>query len=233
METARLIYTFVAICLLAIGTYAFWRYVWFFRNPYRLIPRGESMVSAADGTVVYVERLEPGRNVISVKNGTEITIEDIVRDDVNLPKLLIGVFMSPFDVHYNRAPVEAEIEDICHHPAKTKNINMRSMHFRTLFNIHPLYRNSMHLVQNERTVTRMSGRFKDQPISFYVVQIAGGHVNGIDSYLPKGSRVSKGEIFGMIRIGSQVDLVLPLLPAMKIRVSPGDKVTAGETVLVD
>jgi phosphatidylserine decarboxylase len=45
--------------------------------------------------------------------------------------------------------------------------------------------------------------------------------------------VGKGEIFGMIRIGSQVDLVLPLLPDMKVRIRPGDKTRAGETIIVD
>ena len=190
-------------------------------------------MSPADGTVVYVEKLEPGRDVISVKSGIEITIEDMLQEHVGLPKLLIGVFMSPFDVHYNRAPLDSVVEAIRRHPAKKRNINMRTMHLRTLFNIRPLYRNSMHLIQNERTVTRMSGSFKGRPISFYVVQIAGGHVRGIDSYFSPQDRVAKGEIFGMIRIGSQVDLVLPMAPDMNVRINPGDKAKAGETIFVD
>jgi phosphatidylserine decarboxylase len=51
--------------------------------------------------------------------------------------------------------------------------------------------------------------------------------------VPEGGGVSKGEIFGMIRIGSQVDLILPDLPNMKIKVSEGDIVKAGESVLVE
>ncbi len=70
-------------------------------------------------------------------------------------------------------------------------------------------------------------------MSCYVVQIAGKNVNGIDSYIPEGGNVSKGEIFGMIRIGSQVDIVVPQLAEMQVKVSPGDKVRAGESVLVE
>jgi phosphatidylserine decarboxylase len=57
-------------------------------------------------------------------------------------------------------------------------------------------------------------------------------VNGIESYLNPGDQVTKGEVFGMIRIGSQVDLVVPRRPEMSIMVQPGDKVRAGETVLI-
>jgi phosphatidylserine decarboxylase len=233
MQAASVGYILIAVCVLLVGGYLFWRKVWFFRNPQRRIPQGESIVSPADGTVVYVEKLAPGRDVISIKKGIEITVNDIVRDDVDLPKLLIGVFMSPFDVHYNRAPIAATVEEIRRHPPRMRNRNMRPMHVRTLFNIHPLYGNSMHLIENERTVTRMSGTFKDRSMSLYVVQIAGGHVRGIDSYFTPGSQVEKGEIFGMIRIGSQVDLVLPLLPDMNVRISPGDTIRAGETIVVD
>jgi hypothetical protein len=44
--------------ILILGGYFFWRYVWFFRNPPRWPPPGENIVSPADGTVVYVNRLE-------------------------------------------------------------------------------------------------------------------------------------------------------------------------------
>jgi phosphatidylserine decarboxylase len=44
--------------------------------------------------------------------------------------------------------------------------------------------------------------------------------------------VAKGDIFGMIRIGSQVDLVVTRLPGMEVKVRPGDKVRAGETILI-
>jgi len=53
------------------------------------------------------------------------------------------------------------------------------------------------------------------------------------SYVKSGDPVTRGAIFGMIRIGSQVDVVVPWRDGMTVRVRPGDRVRAGETVLVD
>ncbi len=86
--------------------------------------------------------------------------------------------------------------------------------------------------ENNRAVTRFQGPFRDQEISCYVVQIGGGSVRGIDVFPQVGQRVEKGEIFGMIRVGSQVDLIVPDLPGLELKVAPGDRVMAGETVLI-
>jgi phosphatidylserine decarboxylase len=177
----------LVLAIALFGLYLFWRYVWFFRNPKRKIPDGDHVLSPADGTVVYVERVAADQPTISIKDGREIFISDIVREDVSDTKYLIGVFMSPFDVHFNRAPVSGTIDFIRHHPAKLKNHHMTSMHWRTLRNLSPFYENSPHIIDNERTVTKLSGRFKGGPLSCYVVQIAGGSVDGIDSYVSEGS----------------------------------------------
>lgn len=223
----------LAFLLFGVSAYLMWRWVWFFRNPPRTVPPGENIVSPADGTVVYVKTVEPEEEVIVIKQGMAAQIKDIVRQDMDSRKVLIGIFMSPFNVHYNRAPLAGKVEQITHYPAKTANRHMGPMHFRTLFNRPPFYQDSVHILENERTVTRMEGPFKGAAISCYVVQIAGKSVSGIDSYIPEGHEVGKGQIFGMIRIGSQVDLVVPEVPDMRTRVRPGDKVRAGESVLVD
>lgn len=215
------------------GFYFFWRYVWFYRNPKRSIPLGEHILSPADGMVVYAEKVAPCEPLISIKEKKRVFVADIVREDVSGPKYHIGVFMSPFDVHYNRAPISGVIDLIRHHPAKRKNLHMSSMHWRTLRRRLPLYRNSLHILENERTVTRISGHFKGKPVSCYVVQIAGGSVDGIDIYVPQGDAVSRGQIIGMIRIGSQVDTVISCRETMVLKVKAGDRVKAGETVLID
>jgi phosphatidylserine decarboxylase len=217
----------------AAAAYVFWRYIWFFRNPERAVPAGEGLVSAADGRVVYVKTVAPGEPVVHIKEGLAATLQDIVREDIDAPKLLIGVFMSPFDVHYNRAPLSGTIEFIRHHPGRGSNLHMGAMHWRLLLGRAPYYRGSEHIVQNERTVTKINGSLGGEPLPCYVVQIAARTVAGIDSYVEPGARVERGAIFGMIRIGSQVDLVVPLRADLKVRVQPGDRVRAGETVLVD
>jgi phosphatidylserine decarboxylase len=210
---------------LAAGGYAYWRFVWFWRNPARQAPAGEGILSAADGTVVYVKTVAPGDDVVSIKQGLAAKLIDLLKEDAAQPKLVIGVFMSPFDVHYNRAPVSGKVEFVRHYPGRGRNLHMGPMHWRILLRRSPYYRDSAHIVQNERTVTKIAG--------CYVVQIAARTVAGIDSYFRPGDNVERGAIFGMIRIGSQVDVVLPWRDGMKVRVRPGDRVRAGETVLVE
>jgi phosphatidylserine decarboxylase len=230
METYPLM---VAAPVLAVGGLLFWRYVWFFRNPVRTPPLAEGILSPADGTVVYVKTVQPFEEVAVIKKGVKATVRDILREDDPSSKLVIGVFMSPFNVHYNRVPLSGQVEFIRHYPAMGKNVHMGPMHWRTLLNRPPHYVNSLHIVQNERKVTLIRGLFKGRALACYIVQIAAKSVNGIDSYVGEGNTVKRGEIFGMIRIGSQVDLIVPWYEDLRPRVKVGDKVRAGETILID
>ncbi len=218
--------------LLLLGLWAFWRYYWFWRNPERTAPAGDNIVSPADGVVVYVRDVAPDEPAIICKQGRSASINDIVREDLKEPRILVGVFMSPFGVHYNRAPLDSTLESSVQYPAVHKNHHMGSMHFRSVVKRFPIEINSPHIVENNRAVTRFRGRFADRDVSCYVVQIGGGGVHGIDVYPEPGSAVKKGEVFGMIRIGSQVDLIMPRLDGRRVMVKPGDRVVAGETILI-
>jgi len=231
---AHLLTAIVVLAAAAIvgGAYLFWRKVWFFRNPRRTPPAEPGLVSPADGTVVYVRDAQPGEDVVVIKRGLRATVGDIVREDVAEPKLIIGIFMSPFNVHYNRAPFDAAIRFIRRHPARGHNVHMGPMHWRILRRREPYYENSVHIVQNERTVTLFEGEYRGAPLAAYVVQIGALTVNGIDSYFREGDAVRRGATFGMIRVGSQVDLIVPRRAALAIRVRPGDVVRAGETILI-
>ena len=190
-------------------------------------------MSPADGTVVYVKQVQPQEKVIAIKKGVAVSVNDITRADLDAPKVLIGVFMSPFNVHHNRMPLTGEIEFIKHYPAEGVNRHMGPMHWRALLRRQPIYAESLHIFTNERTVTKFRSSFGREPVNGYIVQIAGKSVHGIDSYVKPGQGLAKGDIFGMIRIGSQVDLVVTWLPGMRLRVQPGDKVYAGETILIE
>ena len=218
--------------LLLAAAYLFWRYYWFWRNPARTVPLGDHVVSPADGMVVYVKRAAPHEPIISCKQGKAVSINDIAREEMGQGKILIGIFMSPFGVHYNRAPIAGRLVATREYPADGKNLHMDSMHWRCMHHKLPIYANSPHIVQNNRRVTRFGGRLKGEDISCYVVQIGGGSVHGIDVYPEIGGAVEQGAIFGMIRIGSQVDLIIPDLPDLEIKVKPGQRVVAGETILI-
>lgn len=217
---------------LLAGSYGYWRYVWFFRNPPRIAPAENGLLSPADGTVVYVSKVEPGEDVVVIKQGLSAKVTDIALEDDGEAKIVIGVFMSPFDVHHNRAPLDARVDFIRRHAGHGPNVHMGAMHLRTLFNLKPLYVGSVHIVQNERAVTRFIGEYEGKTLPFYVVQIGARTVNGIDSYFGEGDRVERGAIFGMIRIGSQVDVIVPWRNGLSALVQPGDIVRAGETILI-
>jgi phosphatidylserine decarboxylase len=221
----------VVVVGLALG-YLFWRHVWFYRNPPRVPPAEAGLVSPADGTVVYVRSVAPGEEVVVIKEGVRALVKDILRADVDEPKVVIGIFMSPFDVHFNRAPLDAEVRFVRHYPAQTENAYMATMHWRTALGVEPYYTDSTHIVQNARTVTCFDGEYRGASLSAYVVQIGARTVHGIDSYYAPGDRVARGATFGMIRIGSQVDLIVPQRAAFAAAVRPGDRVRAGETILI-
>ena len=225
-------FLFGLVALGLLSAYLYWRFVWFFRNPSR-IPPESGLLSPADGRVVYAREVRPRQKVISIKNGTAASVNDICRQDLACPKIHIGIFMSPFNVHYNRAPLSGEIRFIHHYPPDPDNVHMAPMHWRSLFRRSDYTRNSRHLLQNERTVTCIEGLYLGQRLPCYLVQIAGKRVRGIESFFKPGQSVTRGEIFGMIRIGSQVDLVVPLAQGLKMRVRTGDRVRAGETLLIE
>ncbi len=229
---ARALSVAALLALCAICAYLFWRHYWFFRNPVRVPPAAPGLLSPADGTVVYVKRVDPGADVVVIKQGVKATVKDLMGEDFAQPKLVVGIFMSPFDIHYNRAPLAATVGFIHRYPAHGGNASMTEMHLRSLLGIEPRYSGSMHIVQNERAVTQFVGEYGGAPLPVYVVQIGSFTVRGIDTYFPAGAHVERGQTFGMIRIGSQVDLIAPWREGFEVRVRPGDKVVAGETILV-
>jgi hypothetical protein len=65
---------FVSVVVSA-SIYLFWRYVWFFLNPQRIIPpEGTGILSPADGTVVYTSQMKPQESVINIRRGVKATL---------------------------------------------------------------------------------------------------------------------------------------------------------------
>ncbi|MGI9529597.1 MAG: phosphatidylserine decarboxylase, partial [Acidimicrobiia bacterium] len=93
----------VATLILAVRGYERW---YFPRNPDRVVDPSARMVAPADGRIVYVEHVEAGTVPITIKERREIPLDEIVKgDDRPESGTLIGIFMSPFDVHYQRSPI--------------------------------------------------------------------------------------------------------------------------------
>lgn len=202
---------------------------WYFpRDPARTADPNASIVSPADGRIVYVADVVEGTVPIAIKGNAEIPLDDIVKGRSRPSQgVLIGIFMSPFDVHYQRSPIAGVVAEVSYHPAPY-NYVMGSMFLRNLFGIQPMYARSPHIVTNERNIIHIRGQDQDA----YVVQIADQQVNKIDCYVRPGDKVAAGQKIGMIRRGSQVDLFLPGLAASELPdLAVGYKVKAGTSTL--
>jgi phosphatidylserine decarboxylase len=162
----------------------------FFRDPRRVSPQENGLiVSPADGRLVKVTEREDQKS--SGERGTRLSI-----------------FLSPLDVHINRAPVKGRVEEVEYRKGRffaayTEKASENE-------------RNSLKIVDPRGEKVR-------------VVQVAGFLARRIVCYVKPGDQLEIGQKFGMIMFGSRVDLLLP--EGARIEVTEGQRVRGGETVI--
>ncbi|NLU66020.1 phosphatidylserine decarboxylase [Streptomyces sp. HNM0574] len=153
--------------------------LWFFRDPEREIAQGR-VISPADGVVQSIMPWKDGRT-------------------------RVAIFMSPLNVHVNRAPVAGTVTSVEHIPGG----------FVPAFN--------KESENNERVVWHFDSELGD----IEMVQIAGAVARRIVPYVPEQTKVEQGERVGLIRFGSRVDIYLP--EGVEAAVEVGQATTAGVT----
>ena len=153
----------------------------------------------------------PGeKNVISPADGKIIDVREVQENRIlNKRMLKISIFMNLFNVHVNRLPCTGKVVDIVYNPGKFVSANLDKA--------------SLENEQNAVVLETPAG----EKIIF--IQIAGLIARRIVCWLREGQHVKRGERFGLIRFGSRVDVYLPV--GADVRVSLGDKVKAGESIL--
>jgi len=218
--------TSAIMILIPLCALVYWRYFFFFRDPERIIPVGEdTIVSPADGTVVYVRKFENGTVPIAIKKKKEIRLEEVLKTSIPQDSYyIVGIFMHPTSVHVNRAPIDGEVGDVFY--TKGRNLPMTAMWWRVLFMRKPYETNSPHILTNERNTVTIIGK-----IPVFVIQIADIYVNRIECWVKGGEKVTKGQRIGMIKMGSQVDMIFPCKDDISVIVTEGQKVKAGESVI--
>lgn len=163
--------------------------VFFYRNPDRLIPEDKNLI-------------------LSIADGTILSVEEIENDFIGGHGKKVSIFLSVFNVHINRIPVDGKVEYVKYSPGE----------FLKAFEKDASAKNE----QTEIGLDFGSGKmiFK---------QIVGILARRIEYNLDEGQIVKAGDIFGMIHFGSRAELFLP--ENVEINVKPGQTVRAGETII--
>jgi phosphatidylserine decarboxylase len=175
----------IALLVLALGAF----FAAFFRNPPRRLPDDpDAVVAPADGKVIDVGETElaDGRKAMR-----------------------IGIFLSVFDVHVNRAPVAGRV----------LSIGRSGAQFLAAFNPNAAVRNVQLALELE---TATGARVR-------VVQITGLIARRIVCHVEPGEWLDRGVRFGLIRFGSRTDVLLPLEAEVTVQV--GDRVSGGSSIV--
>ena len=166
---------------------------YFFRDPARVTPvRADLVVSPADGRICF--------------EGYAVPPADLGLGAQPLPR--VSIFMSVFDCHVNRAPVEGRVVRIAYRPG--------------VFLSADLDKASEDNERNGVVIASAAG-------SFGVVQIAGMVARRIVCFVEDGAHLAAGDRFGLIRFGSRVDVYMP--EGTRIVVGLDSRCVAGETVI--
>lgn len=173
----------ISLGLLAVAGFM----AFFFRDPRRRVPNEPGIVVApADGRVTVVRRADGQENSES----------------------LVSIFLSPLDVHVNRAPIGGEITEIAYKSGKFLMATNKKAR----------------LLNEQNTLT-----IRGAELTVRCTQIAGILARRIVCWKREGESVECGERFGMIKFGSRTDLVLPA--SVEIVVKEGMHVLGGVTIV--
>ena len=194
----------VAFCL---GYYKFW----FLRQPERNIPHNPSVfVSPANGKVVSVKRW----NTESLREHKgDMGFINVWTKDVDTAGIIISIQMDPTNVHYQRAPTDAKLISEKYTTGSFHNAVVMSNDYGIRF-------------ENEHNEMLFES---NHGVRYKVIQIAGFLARRIVDFVEKDQVVKQGDVIGLIKLGSQVTVLLP--HGLNVLVEPGNISVDGETVL--
>ena len=203
----------------------------FFRDPPRPTYSDPTLFfSPADGVILYQRTVEPDEVIVELK-GKNYSLRDALRDPgYDRRSLVIGIFMTFFDVHVNRIPYAGRLSYRALPPVDTYNHPMLE---QALLDELRVPRPGGYLRHNQRVVNRVVPPENDEP--YYVLQIADYDVDCITPFrITQQEPFQQGDRFSMIRFGSQVDLIIPMSDHRRLvpLQTPGMHVEAGVDPLV-
>ena len=183
----------------------------FFRDPIRPTFSDTShFFSPADGVILYQKTVAPDECLLDIK-GKSYSLRQAMRDEhYDRPSLVIGIFMTFFDVHVNRVPFPGRLSYRKLEPLDTFNHPMLDVEKSILEDLQASKMAAVgYLHHNQRMLNRVDAiELQD---SYYILQIADYDVSCITPFeLKQNQPMAQGKRFSQIRYGSQVDLIIPL-----------------------
>jgi phosphatidylserine decarboxylase len=207
----------------------------FFRDPCR--PTYSDLgvfLAPADGVILYQRTVRPDECLVDIK-GKAYSLRDALRDPAyDRESLVIGIFMSFFDVHVNRIPYPGRLSFRELDAIDTYNHPMLEVEREILEDLRVSNDSLGYLHHNQRMVNRIDSVALGG--SYTLLQIADYDVDCITPFNLKQNRpVDQGQRFSAIRYGSQVDLIVPLSDRYTLSTvhSTGDHVEAGLDALIE
>lgn len=206
----------------------------FFRDPLRSIHMDpDAFYSPADGVILYVyPSIGPKEAIVEVK-GKKFTVQKLIdKEDYQEKSIVIGIFMTQFSVHVNRMPTHGYLTQETQTPYLfTPNISMVLEENAILKEAQIQPEDMGYLFMNERKVVRIYyPRIRSH---YFLIQIAEKDVDVILNF-GIGKHQQQGDRYGIVRFGSQVDMVIPLCGKTKYQIHAKEKyyVKAGIDKLV-
>jgi len=185
---------------------------YFFRDPSRLNYSDPAYFFApADGIILYAREVGPAQELVQIK-GRSYSLRTALRDEsFDRTCLVIGIFMTFYDVHVNRVPYPGRLSYRELDTIDTFNYPMLDVEKDILEEIAPYTAGAGYLFNNQRVINRIVSI--DLGLTYYVLQVADYDVDCITPFRIKQNQFfAQNERFSMIRYGSQVDLIIPLSP---------------------
>jgi len=199
-------------------------FLYFHRNPKRdVVSDDRAVLSPADGRIVYIKEIQQGTIIESVKKKKHMMLTELLdikdADSSSATGYIIGVELRLFDVHITRAPITGE--KLLDHHVSGRIVSMGNPDFESIND-----RETVLLQKNDHQMKSSAA------LCIAVVQIATFLTRTVKSYVREKTRIMQGERLGMIRLGSQVDLVL-YSTDVRILVKEHDRVYAGVTKIAE
>lgn len=183
---------------------------YFLRDPTRPIYSDPSFFfPPADGVVLYSKAVRPDESIVEIKGRAYSLREGLQQPDFDRECLVVGIFMTFYDVHVNRMPYAGRLIYRELDPIDTYNHPMIDVEHALLEEVAPYTARAGYLFTNQRVVNRVFSI--DLAQHYYVLQVADYDVDSIMPFrIKQNQSFAQNQRFSQIRYGSQVDLIIPL-----------------------